>query len=68
MPGFRRRSVSPEHAPDREGLPLARETFLLLRGPTVPVKARLAAAALIHGTSRPESLGSALLLAGAAYV
>ena len=33
MPGFRRRSVSPEHAPDREGLPLARETFLLLRGP-----------------------------------
>ena len=23
MPGFRRRSVSPEHAPDREGLPLA---------------------------------------------
>ena len=33
MPGFRRRSVSPGHAPDREGLPLARETFLLLRGP-----------------------------------
>ena len=33
MPGFRRRSVSPGHAPDIEGLPLARETFLLLRGP-----------------------------------
>jgi hypothetical protein len=48
------------HAPDREGLPLARETFLLLRGgsQTVPVKARLAAAALIHGTSRPELSGA----------